>query len=129
MKRTWLRRSNPDRRAKMFARNYGDRVEVIHRMPCLVWMKRRNGVPLKPGQRPCCGDTQAAHVRARGAGGVKGDKHDLVNLCHAHHEEAGEYRTSKRAEFEALYEIDLIAEARALDAQFQGPEFDYGPPA
>jgi hypothetical protein len=40
-------------------------------------------------------------------GGRNGGWADLVNLCHRHHLEAGERRTSERDVFKARYKIDL----------------------
>lgn len=68
---------------------------------------------------PClvCGTdeyVQAAHARARGMGGVKGDRRDLVPLCPKHHMESGEFRTSQRAAFEVRHGVDLVAEAARI---------------
>ena len=102
---TPLRRSTPlgrnrKRAAKLYARNFGERADAIRAMQCLV-----HGCP-----RP----SQAAHTRARGMGGAKGDRRELVPLCAEHHREAGERRTSARADFERVHGLDLEAEALRL---------------
>ena len=108
-RKTPMKRKNPKRKRKLYERNYGDRAAAVRDMHCLV-------VPLHAlDQRITCrGRIVAAHVRARGMGGAKGDRRDLVNLCAKHHDEAGEYRTSQRAAFEAKWGVDLMEEARKL---------------
>ena len=106
---TLLRRSAPlgrnrRRAAKLHARNFGERATAIRAMPCLV-----------PG---CSRPSQAAHTRARGMGGCGGDRRELVPLCAEHHREAGERRTSARADFERVHRLDLEAEARRLAQRF-----------
>ena len=119
---TRVRASNPARRAKTFARNFGERGEAVRAMGCLVRsrvMESGNFASwtYSPSWCPSGGDdrdVQAAHVRARGMGGAKGDRRDLVPLCAKHHAEAGEHRTSARAAFEARYRLDLVAEAERI---------------
>ncbi len=62
----------------------------------------------------CREPSQAAHVIARGWGGVKGDYSHLVPLCDFHHRMAGEYGTSARASFELRHSLDLLAFAAVL---------------
>lgn len=126
MKRTWLKRSNPERRARQHARNFGERVDAIHRMPCLVWQQRIGHLGLL-GTTTCRGDTVAAHVIPRGMGGARGDLRNLINLCARHHDEAGEHRTSKRRAFEDLYGVNLMVEADRLARMLDDPGFEYGP--
>jgi hypothetical protein len=95
---------NRSRRAKAFARNFGERSDAIREMPCLVHERC-------DGDSNCAGRVVAAHVQARGMGGAKGDRRKLVPLCWHHHEEASERRTSKRHAFEMRYEISLEDEA------------------
>lgn len=97
---------NKARKAKAFARNFGDRGEYIREMCCLADSAKHGS--------PCSGPIQAAHVIARGMGGCKGDRRHLVPLCAIHHLEAGENRTSQREAFEAKYGIDLLAEAERI---------------
>ncbi len=126
---TRVRASNPARRAKTFARNFGERGEAVRAMSCLVHWRRcqleADGSPRltsndairfmqSSSMCPASETRQAAHVRARGMGGAKGDRRDLVPLCAKHHAEAGEHRTSARAAFEARYRLDLIAEAERI---------------
>lgn len=95
-----MRRTNAKRRRAAYQRNFGSRSDVVRSMPCLV-----------PG---CPGQSVAAHAIARGMGGCKGDRRHLVPLCDAHHREAGEHRTSQRADFERRHGVDLVAEAAWL---------------
>lgn len=108
MRRTALRRANPERKAKTYERNFGDRGALVRAMPCLV--------------RGCHLPTQAAHAVARGMGGAKGDKRMLVPLCANHHAESGEHRTSARQRFEERTGLDLIAEAERIAAELDARE-------
>lgn len=102
-RRTPMKRINAERRAKLFARNFGKRSSAVRAMPCLV--------------AGCRKESQAAHVRARGMGGARGDRRDLVPLCAHHHREAGERRTTARLAFQAFYLLDLEAEAARIAAE------------
>lgn len=106
--RTAMKRSNAKRRRKAYARNFGERADAIRAMPCLV-----PGCPLP---------SVAAHARARGMGGAKGDRRSLVSLCQPHHVEAGEARTSQRADFERRHGVDLgtAAERTAAELDARG---------
>lgn len=106
--KTPIAKVNRKRKAKTYARNYGKRGEAVRSMPCAA--------------RPCGQPSVAAHVIARGMGGAKGDRRKLVPLCQGHHVEAGEFRTSARARFEAKYGIDLlaIADRIAVDLDRRG---------
>lgn len=112
-RRTEIKPRNDKRRKKSYERNYGDRADAIREMPCLVF-------EVLEGASNCGGRVHAAHTRARGMGGVKGDRREQVPLCAHHHEEAGEARTSKRRAFEERYGLSLDAHAeriaRLLDA-------------
>ncbi len=94
---------NAKRRAKLYARNFGERAAFVRSMECL-------------GSAGCAGPIEAAHVRARGMGGVRGSRRDLVPLCSRHHAEAGEARTSMRRTFELVHAVDLTAEAARIAA-------------
>lgn len=116
-----LRPANQERRAKLHARNYPDRPAVEPH--CLVTRLRlayeaRHG--MSPDWPPCCAKIDQAHVRARGMGGCKGDKHDVVYLCRTHHIE----QEHSRGAFEARYGCDLAAEAARVAA---GELDDLGP--
>lgn len=116
-----LRAVNPERRAKLHARNYPDRPVVEPH--CLVTRLRlayeaRHG--MRPDWPPCCAKIDQAHVRARGMGGCKGDKNDVVYLCRTHHIE----QERSRSAFEARYGCDLTAEAARVAA---GELDDLGP--
>ena len=110
MKRTPMKRSNPARRAKMYARNFGPRAEVVRDMPCLV-ARAREATDL------CRGRVQAAHVIARGMGGCGGDARSLVPLCARHHEQSGARGTMQRVDFETEHGIVLQVEADRIAAQ------------
>lgn len=103
MRRTRIRARNPKRKAATFARNYGERGALVRAMPCVV--------------AGCRHQSEAAHVKARGMGGAKGDKRGLWPGCQMHHTEAGEFRTTARARFEARYKLDLIAIAERIALQ------------
>ena len=66
----------------------------------------RPGVVCSPGQE-CGGDITASHTNARGMGGVKGDRRELVPLCYMHSLEAGERNTTQRRDFERKYQASL----------------------
>lgn len=97
-RKTPLRRVNRKRRAKAFARNYGDRGQAIREMPCLV-----HGY--------ACWSV-AAHVQARGMGGRKGDRRSLVPLCQTLHSELDD-RLGVDA-FDHKYQTDLRREASRI---------------
>ena len=116
-RRKAMARVNAARRRKSYARNFGERASNVRQMPCLVLVKWYwKAFSTLPPQ--CVGQSHAAHARARGMGGCKGDRRVLVPLCAEHHREAGEYGTTQRAEFEAKYGIDLMAEAGRIAVQF-----------
>ena len=104
MKRSPIRRRNPERRKKSYARNFGERADAVRAMPCL-----HHG-------SACAGPIVAAHTIARGMGGAKGSRRNLVPLCQASHVEAGENRTSARCDFEERTGLDLQAEAARIAA-------------
>ena len=120
MKRTPLRRkvpvkaTNPERRAKLLAKNYGTRAFAVRAMPCLCVATRYEHTI---GAVGCDGDIVAAHARSRGAGG---DRRGLVPLCHLHHTRAGERSEvvgSERWDFEHTYGLDLIWHAARIAAE------------
>jgi len=115
-----IKKSNPERRRRAYDRNFGERADHIRAMPCLVAAAWSPPQWTEAGAPRCFGDVQACHARARGMGGVKGDRRTLVPLCAAHHRESGELNTTERAEFEARYQIDLTAKAAALAIVFDG---------
>lgn len=99
MKRSPLRRSNPRRRRKAHARDFGKRAPVIRSMQCLAAADGR-----------CSGRIEAAHARSRGAGG---DRRSLIPLCTGHHREQHDHGVKT---FEARHDLDLLAEADRLAA-------------
>ena len=103
LRRTPMRRTNPKRRAKLYARNYGERGDAVRGMACLL---------LASGG--CCGPIEAAHSLARGMGGMNGDRRNLVPLCRGHHRISGALAPS---DFVARYNIDLHAEAERIAAE------------
>lgn len=116
-----IRQVNPERRAQLHARNYPARPVV--EPWCLVTRLRlayeaRHG--MSPDWTPCCAKIDAAHVRARGMGGCKGGKDDVVYLCRTHHRE----QERSRADFETRYGCDLTAEAARVA---RGELNDLGP--
>ena len=117
MKRRSVRQRNPDRRAAAYARNFGDRAGAVRAMPCLCDRPR-----VRLADQQCGGDITASHARARGMGGCKGDRRQLVPLCYRHSVEAGEHGTSQRLAFESRYcvSLDEVADTIALDLDAQG---------
>ena len=103
-----IRPVNRERRARAYARNFGERAEHVRAMRCLV--ADRMG-------HLCRTRIVAAHVIARGMGGAKGDRRDLIPLCWESHEWAGERGTDARARFEQFYGIDLQAEAARIASE------------
>lgn len=97
---TPMRRTNPERRARLYAHNFGEHADFVRSLPCLV--------------TGCSRPAEAAHARARGMGGAKGSWRDLVPLCRAHHIEAGEARTSQRHAFEVRHGVSLTVAAAEL---------------
>lgn len=91
-RRTRVKPSNPARKAKRHAEQFGEHAETIRALPCCVC-----GAP--PPSDP-------HHSRSRGAGGTAAD---LVPMCRAHHREAHD---AGRLTFERRHSIDLAAVAR-----------------
>jgi hypothetical protein len=123
---------NRKRKAETYARNFGSRGDPVRAMGCLVgallereldevasFVSRLRVATSHEILGLACsfGPIQAAHTRARGMGGAKGGRRDLVPLCRHHHAEAGEARTSQRADFERRYGLDLQAEAAQIAAE------------
>lgn len=89
MKRSPIRRVNPERAEKRREEQFGEEAEVVRWMPCCLPRCRA-----RPPSDP-------HHARSRAAGG---GKKDLVPLCHPHHVEV---HAVGRKTFEAAYGIDL----------------------
>ena len=107
-RRTPMRRSNPGRKAEKYERNFGERGATVREMPCLLLGRVDE----------CARPIEAAHASARGMGGVKGDRRQLVPLCGRHHSISGRMAPS---DFTARYQINLRHEAdriaRELDVR------------
>lgn len=97
LRRTPIRRTNPARKRERYQRNYGERGAAVRLMQCLL-----------AGQDKCDRPIEAAHASARGMGGVKGDRRQLVPLCGRHHIISGRMAPS---DFIAKYQINLRHEA------------------
>ena len=97
LRRTPIRRTNPARKRERYQRNYGERGAAVRLMQCLL-----------AGQDECDRPIEAAHASARGMGGVKGDRRQLVPLCGRHHMISGRMAPS---DFIAKYQINLRHEA------------------
>lgn len=119
-RKTRVRPKNAKRAAAKFERNFGERGAAIREMPCLC----HGRTPAFGAKWPCFGDTVAAHARARGMGGCKGDRRELVPLCQFHHVLAGELRTHDRMSFEGNYGIDLTAEAARIAAELDAQGYE-----
>lgn len=98
---------NKTRSDAAFARNYGPESSAVRLMPCCV--------------RGCRRFSTAAHVVPRKMGAVFGCRLDLANLCPDHHVEAGEERTSARAEFEQRHRLDLREVADRIAVAHEPP--------
>lgn len=100
LKRSRINPYNKERRKKKFKRNFGseERVKLIKKMTCVV---------------PSCSKRNChnAHVKARGMGGAKGDKNDIVPLCPKHHREQEKLGNK---DFEKEYDINLLDEAARI---------------
>jgi hypothetical protein len=96
---------NRGRRAAAYARNFGPRADAIRAMPCAVAAVAHR---VRPDWSPCWLAVEAAHSKARKMGGCGSGSRWQWPACRGHHEEAGEFRTSKRAAFVAKYEIDPV---------------------
>jgi hypothetical protein len=123
---------NRKRKAAAFERNFGKRAEHVRASGCIIGQALAReldevedfasrlvvAVGHEQTGRACdFGPAQAAHARARGMGGCKGDRRDLVPLCARHHAQAGELGTSQRADFERLHSISITAEAARIAAE------------
>lgn len=106
-----LRPFNPERRARLYERNFGTYSDFIRLLPCAVPDCQRR-------------DIEAAHVvKCRGMGGCNGDKTGLAPLCGSralpgHHQEQ-EGRTTV---FELKHRIDLRGLARFLWREYGATE-------
>lgn len=125
MKRSRPNQRNAKRRAALHARNFGEEAKRVRAMPCLGLVRigewRWEGREIGEEWCLCDGAIAAAHVTARGMGGVKSGRFDIVPLCAHHHREAGEAGTSQRATFEQCYGLDLRAEADRIALEHARP--------
>jgi hypothetical protein len=106
-----IQKSNPERRAKKFARNFGDHADFIRSLGCAV--------------EDCEGASQAAHVISRKMGGCGGDRFDLVPLCRDHHPKQERYRHNPEGRltaFEVEHGLSLRALRRVLVVADPGQE-------
>ena len=115
LKRTRLKPRNEVRAAKMRELNFPESPVVppfcfiAHELRRYQAMRGEKSMPA--GWSACWGTVDPAHViRARGMGGVNSDKTQVVWLCRGHHGE----QEGKTATFEALYRVDLAAEAARI---------------
>ena len=104
MKRTRIRPVNPDRRKKMFARNFGPKAAWVRDQGCVVC--------------PYPSRAEAAHSRARGMGGCGGSAADLIPLCRSHHAFLDD-QCGSSAVFQEATGVDLVAEAARLEDEWQ----------
>lgn len=131
MNRTWLNPRNDERAAEMRARNFP--VVPAASLFCYIahelrrWQATHGGKGKPLGWSDCWGPVGWAHViHARGMGGVNSDRDEVVQLCQGHHGE----QEGKTAAFEALYRVDLAAEAARIAAALAaGEQIEPGAPA
>lgn len=109
--RTPIKPQNRKRLARLKARAYGPQAALCWNMPCAACDQL--GEPQRSR-------TVAAHLSARGMGGVKGDDTDNVPLCaHKHHPMLDDRCGSPEA-FEAATGVDLVAVRDRLRAIVEG---------
>ena len=131
LQRTRINPRNEDRAAEMRARNFPDMPAAS--LFCFIAHELRrwqgaNGGKGKPlGWSDCWGPVGWAHViHTRGMGGVGSSRDEVVQLCQGHHGE----QEGKTATFEALYRVDLAAEAARIAAALAaGDTIEPGAPA
>ena len=101
MRKTPLKRVNPQRKAKAFAKAYESvsRVEYIKRLPCSVL-----GCMDKPSEN--------AHVGAHAGMGLKGEADTVIPLCPAHHRQ---YHEIGRDSFATMHRMDYAYCARMTE--------------
>lgn len=108
MRRTALRRRNPERHAAALERQFGDLAAYVRDLECLV-----------------CGawGVDPAHVRTRGAGhGAWIELPDgtvvgnVSRLCREHHDEQGRIGIDA---FNERHGVDMEADARAIGDDFR----------
>lgn len=99
-RRTEMRRYNPERRAKLFVRNYGE--DGKH----AAWVRAKGCAVHDAGGPGCWGRPVAAHAPSKAG---KGDVSTLAHLCWGHHEEQGQIGIPA---FNEKYGIDLEQIAR-----------------
>ncbi len=107
---TPIRRANPERRARKYARNFsgdGEGGGIEHD----TWIRARYCCLCVAARVPQVGPTQAAHVIARGMGAAKGRWTDLVPLCPQHHELQGRIGNGGIAK---TFDVDLGYVAKRL---------------
>ncbi|HSF40349.1 MAG TPA: hypothetical protein VLT87_11195 [Thermoanaerobaculia bacterium] len=98
-----IKKSNPERKAKKYERNFGSHADFIRSLGCAV--------------EECPNASQAAHVVSRKMGGCGGDRFDLVPLCGEHHPRQERYRHNPEGRltaFEVEHGLNLRALRRAL---------------
>lgn len=100
LRRTPIRKRNPERAAKLYARNFGAYAERVRALPCCACGAR--------------GPSDPHHVQSRGAGG---DRRSLVPLCRDCHRLL--HQIGRRT-FEALAKVDLAAIAAELWKRYGG---------
>jgi hypothetical protein len=121
--KTRIKAKNPERAAKMRARNFPDRPPVVwcllaHRIAAYQ-AEHGAKAALPKGWSRCWGPVDAAHVvHARGAGGCNSSKDEVAYLCRRHHEE----QEGRLEEFQRRYGVDLVEEAAKVAAGDFGPE-------
>jgi hypothetical protein len=73
-RKSWIRRSNPDRKAKRYARDFGPLADYVRGLDCCAC--------------GAAGPSDPAHVRSRGAGGhawTDDGRGNIIPLCRACH--------------------------------------------
>lgn len=100
------RTSRGKRRARLRAKDFGERAAAVKAMSCLAFTRPALFYgPRSDGRTPCAGEIEPAHAKSRGAGG---DRRHLVPLCSGHHREQ---HTRGVLTFQTKYQLNLLAEA------------------
>jgi len=106
MKRTWLKRTNPERRKRELERQFGELAEYVRGRACCV--------------RACRGWAEPAHVHSRRSAGAWIERDgelvgNIAPLCNFHHRE--QHRVGI-ASFQARHELDLEAVAALVGREY-----------
>lgn len=106
-RKTAVKKSNPARKRREFARAYGskERVAFVKSLPCVVYAL----------YSPCAGEIHNHHITTGGRG-RKADADQIVPLCTKHH---AELHADGASEFQANYAVNFEAAAASTELRWQ----------